>query len=552
MQLTFQAPDAGQGLPVFYAQYLADFAAVASFFTYDPWDDGSFSRRAAALDRGRSAPREQVAAALVEYNQRLGAAPSALAGAGALGRPGTLAVVTGQQAGLLTGPLFTVFKAVTAIRLARRLQEQLQREVVPVFWVASEDHDFEEVRAVHMVDTKGRLRRLRLPGTNDGRSIGHRPVPRHVDGLLREAAAIMGPRLVHDDVLTAAVDAAANSSSLAEWFARLMSQWLSEFGLVIMDPMEPALRALVRDIYPTALLRREAVTRELAAAGQRLERRGFTPGLNLTADHAFIFHYHQGRRTALFWRDGRLADREGRFSLSVSEMSRLLREQPQDFSPNVVTRPMVQDYLLPTVAQVVGPGELLYLAQMREVYPLFDLEMPVLVPRLHLTLVEPEVSAALERQGIALSEAWADPAGAGQRRLAALDPVGIDQVMDDLRRQVAAAHGDAMSALAPLGDGLAKIGRGNLERILKQVDYLHAKAWQHHRRRQRETTTDLRLLEHWLRPMGQLQERVLTSLPFVARYGRGLFRALLRAPAVRGHQFAIAGPQRAPSQGAPF
>lgn len=547
MQLTFQAPDTGQGLPAFYAQYLHDFAAVASFFTYDPWDDGSFGRRAAALEGSRSAPREQVSAALVEYNRRLGAAPEALAGAEALGRPGTLAVVTGQQAGLLTGPMFTVFKALTAVRLARRLGEQLQREVVPVFWVASEDHDFEEVRAVHMVDMKGRLRKLRLPGRSDGRSIGHRPVPRHLDGLLQEAAAIMGPRLVHADIMEAAAGAAAASASLAEWFARLMSQWLSDLGLVIMDPMEPALRALVRDIYPTALLRREAVARELAAAGQRLERRGFEPGLNLTADHAFIFHYHQGRRTALFWRDGRLEDREGTFSLGVGEMSRMLREQPQDFSPNVVTRPMVQDYLLPTVAQVVGPGELLYLAQMREVYPLFDLEMPVLVPRLHLTLVEPEVSAALERQGMALPETWADPAGAGQRRLASLDPVGIDQVMDNLRRRIVEAHGDAMADLAPLGSGLAEVGRGNLERIMKQVDYLHAKAWQHHRRRQRDSTIDLRLLEHWLRPMGQLQERVLTALPFAARYGRGFFRALLRAPAVRGHQFAVVSARTSPA-----
>lgn len=548
MQLTFQAPDAGQGLPAFYAQYMADFDGVASFFTYNPWDDASFSRRAAALEGRRSAPREQVAAALVEYNRRLGAAPEALTAAEALGRPGALAVVTGQQAGLLTGPMFTVFKAVAAISLARRLQELLQRPVVPVFWVASEDHDFEEVRAVHMVDTRGRLRRLRLPGSSDGRSIGHRPVPRHVDSLLREAAAIMGPRLVHEEVLQDAAGAAAQSASLAEWFARIMSRWLSDLGLVILDPMEPDLRALVRDIYPTALLRREAVSRELAAAGQRLERRGFEPGLNLTADHAFLFHYRDGRRTALFWRDGRLEDREGTFSLGVGELSRLLREQPQDFSPNVVTRPMVQDYLLPTVAQVVGPGELLYLAQMREVYPLFDLEMPVLVPRLHLTLVEPEVSAALERQGMALPQVWADPAAAGQRRLADLDPIGIDRVMDDLRRRISQAHDDAMGELAPLGSGLAEIGRGNLARILKQVDYLQAKAWQHHRRRQRETTADLRLLEHWLRPMGQLQERVLTALPFVARYGRGFFRALLRAPVVRGHQFALVAAHAAPAQ----
>lgn len=539
MHVTYQTPAHGQRLPNLYTQYTTDFPAVASFFRHNPWDVETFARRAAQVDKAHGAGRAAVAAALREYNAGLGAAPAALSGADALGQPGTLAVVTGQQAGLFTGPLYTVYKAITTIRQARQLTEQLQRTVVPVFWLAGEDHDFEEVRTAHLVDSRGRLRSLQLPGRADGRSIGHRPVPRQVESMMREAAAIIGPHVNHPELLAAVAAAAQTADSVADWFARIISGWLSPFGLVVLDPMQPALRGLAREIYPTILLRRDAIRRELGAAGERLQRRGITPGLDLEPDHAFLFHYHEGRRVALFWADGGLTDREGRFSLSIGQVSQILRERPEDFSPNVVTRPIVQDYLLPTVAQVVGPGELLYLAQLREVYPLFALEMPVLLPRLSLTLIAPEVSAALQRQQLGAEEVWHDPPAAHQRRLAQLDPLGIDDIAADLRRTVAMAHAKAMAQLAPLGPGLARVGQGNVDRILRQVDYLQNKAWQHHRRRQGETVADLQLMTTWLRPSNNLQERVLTALPFVMRYGPDFFRSLLRAPTASGHQFGI-------------
>ncbi|MEX2356512.1 MAG: bacillithiol biosynthesis BshC, partial [Thermaerobacterales bacterium] len=293
---------------------------------------------------------------------------------------------------------------------------------------------------------------------------------------------------------------------------------------------------------------------ELEAAGQRLARRGYPLGLKLESDHSFLFYYHEGDRLGLFWRDGRLVDRDDRVNLTVSQVTRLIQEHPERFSPNVVLRPIVQDHILPTAALVVGPGETQYLAQMKEIYPLFGMQMPVLVPRMSLTLLEPQVGACLRRHGVGAEEVWRDPAGAMQEKLAELDEIGIDTVMESLKADIDAAYQRVLRGLKPLGPDLARIARSNSARVAQQVDYLSRKAWQHHKRGHRELVQDFRVASSSLRPAGGLQERGLTGMAFMAVYGRGLIKILLRAPRMSGHQIALISESAGPigrAMGAP-
>lgn len=517
---------------------------ATAFFTYDPLDPQSFARRAAWLNaRGpRPAVRAAVAEALEVYNRRLGAHEEALAAARTLGDPSALAVVTGQQPGLLGGPLYTLLKAATAVRLARDVARQLERPVVAVFWLATEDHDFDEASRVQVVDRRGRLRTLALPRPPGGarRSLGHLPVPPRAESVLRELADALG------DGAAGGVDelaeAAAASRSLGEWAGRVLARWLSPFGLVILDPMDAALRRLARGTFAAALLHREAVHRELAAAALRLERRGAVPLLDHGPEHTHLFFYERGQRLALLWRDGRLTDREGRVSLTVSEAARLLEGEPERFSPGVVLRPLVQDHLLPTLAYVAGPSEAQYLAQLREVYRLFGLEMPVVYPRLSLTLVPPAVADALRRHGVGAGEVLADPDGCLRRVLRRMDDPGIDGAVAGLRAAVRRAYDEAREALRPLGSLEGVLEQG-LRRVLFQVDYLERKAWQHQRRRHREALRDLEAARAWLRPGGALQERSLAAAQFVLTLGPGFLRGLVRLAPRAGHQVALLVPE---------
>ena len=527
--------------PAFFVHYQRDFERVRPFFTYNPHEEGAFARRAEALERqAHRPPREAVAEALYSYNRSLGAEEPALEAARRLADPRAVVVVGGQQPGLATGPLYTIYKALAVLRWARQLADALGRPVVPVFWLATEDHDLEECNQLHVLDERGRLQRLRLPWAVPGGPppVGTLPLVPASRALVREVVRLAGAG--EDDPYARLLEEErAAARTLGEWVARLLARLFSGQGLVVLDPMQPALRQLSRPLLQRAVVRRETIHRELAAAARRLERRGYRPALDIEPEHAHLFHYDGRRRAALLWREGRFTDRHGRISLTPGALARELEARPEAFSPNVVLRPMVQDWLLPVVAFVVGPGEVQYLAQLRDVYPLFGLEMPVLVPRPGFTLVTPEAVERLRRYGLAVGDVLADPAGCRQRALAALDPLGIDGRFEDLRRRLKELYAELLDDLERVRPELRGLGQHNLGRILAQVDYLHRKTWQHHRRRHRQAVRDLAWLENSLRPAGQAQERVHNIFPYLLRYGDRWLRALARAPWTGGHQLVF-------------
>lgn len=524
-----------------FRTYTHAFSEASSFFEYDPHDPNSFRRRADRLHAQFRGDRSAISKALVRANENYGAAAAALENARALGDAGTLAVVTGQQTGLFGGPLYTLYKAITTIRLAQDLTDQLGRRVVPVFWMASEDHDFDEVRRAVLLDRRGRLRRLDLPKIDTERvSVGQLPVPRRIQSLLREMTAALDSRCRFAEFERTALQTAALSSSWAEWFGRQVAAWLSNYGLVVLDPMLPELRVAVKDFMPIALLRREGIHRELTTAAIRLERRGFRPGLAIEPEHANFFFYHRGQRRGMFWDNGFLVDRAGQVKLSVAEATALMNSEPTLFSPNVVLRPLVQDLLLPTVGFVVGPGELAYLAQMREVYRLFGLEMPVVVPRLSATLIAPEVGECLRRLELGVGDFLSPDLNTVQhKKLAELDTVGIDANINQLVEKVDSAYADALAKLTEISPQLLAIGEANRLRVRRQIDYLRAKAHQHHRRVHRQVTSDLRYAANAILPGGALQERTISVLPALLEYGPQLIRWLLRIQPNAGHQLAI-------------
>ncbi|HEY8393672.1 MAG TPA: bacillithiol biosynthesis cysteine-adding enzyme BshC [Thermaerobacter sp.] len=534
--------------PDFFVHYLRDFDRVRPFFVYDPHDPEAFARRALALERAvHRPPREEVAEALSAYNQRLGAAEPALAAARRLADPRALAVVAGQQPGLATGPLYTVYKAVAAVRLARQLEEDLGRPVVPVFWLATEDHDLDECNRLFVVDERGELRLLRLPVPASGgqSSVGSLPLTPAARAVSRELVRLAGARA--DNPFARVLEEEREAArTFGEWAARLLARLFSGHGLVLLDPMEPALRRLARPLLQRAVVRRDTIHRELNAAAQRLERRGYRPQLRVEPEHAHLFYYDRGRRVALLWRDGEFTDRQGRLHMSPGEVARRLETDPESFSPNVVLRPIVQDWLLPTVAFITGPGETQYLAQLRDVYPLFGLEMPVIVPRPGFTLVAPEAVDRLHRYRVGVGEILRDPAGCRQRALAALDPVGIDRRFEEVRARIKDLYAELLDELELVRPELRPLGQQNLGRILAQVDYLHRKTWQHHRRRHRDVARDFAWLESSLRPGGEAQERVHNVFPYLLRYGDRWLRFLTRAPWGHGHQLVFLDPPAVP------
>lgn len=538
-----------------YAALRDDFGRVAPFFAYDPADPAAWCARAEELDRSWSGSdghhrREQISQALDRYVLSIGGSQPQRNAAARLGDPRALVVVTGQQAGLLTGPLLTILKAITALRLAAQMEAALDRPVVPVFWIASEDHDFAEINQVRAVDGVQRPVRLRLPPMPNRRSIGEIPVPAAARHLVRAAEALNGagsspdPEAVRwmEDTLASAL---RGHESLARWFARMMAILFADRRLVLLDPMLPELRELAVPVIRQAWRRAPAVNAELAAAAQRLRADGFTPGLNLEPDHLHVFHADDTERVALFHsgRDG-VVSRHREISLSPSAFEREVEGAPARFSPGVVLRPVVQEVLLPTLAQVSGPGEAAYLSQMRKVYPLFGRTMPVIVPRVGATLALPEDEEAAAAVSLSLGDLrdgrWRDALAREIRSRSDIDVTHrFAAEREAVRARYTALADDLSGRVAP---ALREIAERNATHVMYQLSYLERKAVQHERRRERALLHAVEGAAQRLFPDGRLQEATSSIVPYLLRYGLGLARELADTlPLDQGHMLIRLG-----------
>ena len=487
-----------------HQQYLEDDRDLAPFLGMRARSVEELIKRA-PTGAGRLLSREALVKSLRAYAERHGAPPETFAAAESLLDPKVYAVVTGQQPGLLGGPLFTFHKVATAIRLCRDIAAVPGApKVVPIFWNHSDDHDLDEANRLFLVNQQQDVQRFRLElnRTNEPlRAIG---IGRDVEKLLAEIDPLL-PQSQHHEWLLAACRPKHPDETFGDQMARLLFATFGRHGLCIIEP---------RDLPPEAF---EPLTKWWTKSNEVREKVKQAcddlgdVGIDVTLDPAttMMFDVAGGKREPL-------ADGE---SFSRAE----------NLSPGVLLRPLWQDACLPTIAFVVGPGELSYLCAVAPLYRLLGVPLPVFVPRASLTLVEPSMQRLLTRFSLDLPDLDQTPEKLAEKLLTADDGSDIEDALDDLQGKVRAALdaiGPKLSALdasmlAALDRARSKAGE-ELDRLLQKV---------RNARQNREGTgiKQLRRLCSTMRPKSRVQERVLGPLGYLNAYGPALADALIDA-----------------------
>ena len=388
---------------------------LEGFFQISPGDTD------AALGLRRDVDRAALAAAIRPHAERLGASARTLASLEKLARPGSLAVVTGQQAGLLLGPMYTLAKAMTAVRLAARLSTE-ERPVVPVFWVATQDHDVAEVDHAYLLDGSETLRRAQV-ALPEGVAVGRLPLRPDMLAAVEGSLAAHTPRPpCEGEVVALLRGAAERSRGFADWFAAQLYRLLGDTGIVVVDPLEPAVAALFAGVLERELADPLAGPARVNEAGKGLRRLGFAPQLGRGEGATNLFVELPGdgelpRRQLLRAEDGAFV--AGGVRLTREDLLARLRDDPTSLTPAAGLRPVVQDALLPTAVAVLGPGELAYVAQLRGVYELHGVPMPLAWPRATVTVIEPAAARLLAVHGLTAARLRDDPEGELERVLLA-------------------------------------------------------------------------------------------------------------------------------------
>lgn len=496
------------------ADYATNFASVAELYTGDP---SRPDRWHSAIERARvHAHLRSALVPVVRAQQERRSAPAEARAAAALfGQPDTVAVVTGQQAGVFGGPLYTLLKAITAIQLARRLRQEQQVPTVAAFWVEAEDHDWDEVRGITLLDSDYQAKTITLD-------------PPEGAGKLPIAALTLDERVSSTiDAIEATLSATDFTATLlqqlrASWhpgerlgsaFARWLETLLGPHGLVVFEAADPTAKPLAAKVFARELETAGKTTELAAAAGRLMTERGHQAQVTPQPDTVGLFRL-----------DGaRLPIRRHEASALVGEAL----EHPERFSPNVLLRPIVQDSIFPTVCYVAGPSELAYLGQLRGVYDHFGVSMPLIYPRGSATLIDSAASRFLAKYNVPLEDLQARDDAALNRLLEAQLPQTVDQALTDARtsvRQTMQRLVEVMPAVDPTLAGAAKTTLGRMEHDLES---LHGKVIQAAKKRDDTLRRQFARTQAQIFPNGHPQERTLGVIFFLNKYGPGLIDRLL-------------------------
>ncbi len=488
-----------------YVDYLEGKAEASAFYPYRSHDLGA----ALAARSAHPYPREEIVPLLHAYNAALGASLPALENIAALAHPGTMCVTTGQQAGLLGGPAYTAHKIATTIRLASQIEASHDRRCVPVFWLATEDHDFGEINHAYLVQPDGEIGRIGFGWAQEGRPIAALPV----DARVRRAFeaywtnAAGGPYL--DE--TREQFAPRAGEGYAAWNARVWAELFADQGLVVVEPR--TIRPPAGAFFRRALSQSGEVRRRLDQVSRELTEAGYAPQLQSeSAGQLYTF------------------DREG-YRVRVEDPERHVEDAgawPERYSTDAALRPILADAILPSVASVLGPGEIAYQGMLRSLYELFEVPQPHLFPRKSYTLVGAGEAERLAAYGITAQEILRGEILL-EEVIARLVPVEERSVFESAERAVAAALAPVRSYLVARDPRLGRTMAQHVARTQRGLADLKRRAYRSCLHRMGYSRGELRALWNALLPRGRLQERVLPLPHFMIRYGKRVLEVLLSA-----------------------
>lgn len=505
--------------------YYAGAPQLSPFFAGYPWSASAWLRRAEQIGRGYERARRESMLATVEPTT-----PAAAAKLERIARGEGFVITTGQQAGLLGGPLYTTYKILTAVKLAQVLENVLQKPVAPLFWVPADDHDWAEVDHTFVIDARNTLQRVALAADDETpRSMQHRPVGPHIEGTLEQLKAALPANDFAAQQLALLQECYQPGRSMAEAYTRLIAATYREFDLLITSSGSAALKRLSVPVLEAELERAGEHARRLRLQTDRLIAAGYHEQVAIAEDAANVMYEDENGRERLVRENGGWLLRRTKRAFSHDGLLQALHSEPERFSANVLLRPVVESYAFPTLAYVGGPAELSYFAQTGCLFAAHDVAMPLVFPRFSADLVEAKIRKVLEKFQLAPTD-LRRPFHEIASQLARDElPDRVSAALHGLRDGLTHGYAALLEAALPIDQTL----RGPLESARnmshKHVEDAERKILSHLKKHNEIGLDQLRKAAVNLFPEGAPQERVIGTVNYLARYGPVLLQGMAAA-----------------------
>ncbi|QHE52092.1 bacillithiol biosynthesis cysteine-adding enzyme BshC [Pontibacillus sp. HMF3514] len=489
-------------------------------FHYNPYKKSDFKQRLEHIQK-RSYKRDELADHLHQVNSKWGAPEQTLSNIEKVRDPESVVVVGGQQAGLLTGPLYTIHKIISILVLAEQQESELGIPVLPVFWIAGEDHDFDEINHIHMPYGQ-RMKKFKImQKQNEKLSVSDMEMDEEaIKTWLERLFSQLDETELTNDLYHNLLKELAASQSFVDYFARILFYLFPEKGLILMDSDHPELRELESDYFKDMIRNQERISEGVVRALHESAQQGYPINLEADSSDGHLF-YEQGGRTLLVRNEeGNWEGKQNECSFTTEELLQIAEENPEKLSNNVVTRPLMQELVLPTLSFIAGPGEVGYWAALKPAFEALDIEMPPVTPRLSISLLDRKSEKWMNKHSLQVQKAVNEGVSEDKNYWISMQSYPpIEQLSDEVKKAIERAHRPLKEKAHSIRDDIGQLAEKNLFELFRDVEFLqermiHALEDKHTRELEVFDAVDLTL-----NPEGKLQERTWNILPWINKYG---------------------------------
>jgi bacillithiol biosynthesis cysteine-adding enzyme BshC len=512
--------------------YIQSSLHSSSYFHYSPYQESSYAERIEELHQ-YDFPRQELAQHLLTFNGKYQADEKTIDNIQRLKERNSMVVIGGQQAGMLTGPAYTINKVITIIQQAKLLEERYQLPVIPVFWIAGEDHDFPEINHTY-ADINGQIRKLAVRQSWPNKhSVSDVPLDKQAcREWTEELFSHFGETAYTNSVIEQIITRLEKSNTYIDFFAQLILLLFKDTGIVLVDSGDKELREIEIPFFKQLIDQNPSVDLALKRQQEKLVMNQYKQMIETELDSAHLFYHLHGERVLLERKeeDGIVyfKGKHNECSFTKESLLALIDEKPDCFSNNVVTRPLMQEFLFPTLSFVAGPGEIAYWAELKEVFEVYNRKMPPVFPRLMTTIIFKSILRDINDMELSVEEILQQ--GVNGRKQLFLDELkdnGIrdeiksmkDQLQNHYKRLEASAHG--------IHDSLVQIVDKNESIIYRQLDFLETEFHKQVQRKNEVIIQRYDRIQNLTKPDGQPQERMLNVFYFVNLYGFGVIKQML-------------------------
>lgn len=518
-----------------FADFLSDYSKVQQFYPHSPNFSDWFAQET-PNQRYDADRRARVSDILERQNLAFGASEKTIANIARL-RAGASAAVTGQQVGLFGGPAFSLYKALTAVKLGEEATAG-GVDTVPVFWIATTDHDLAEVNHIAFPGQNANLQTLSTSshGVEDA-PVGTVHFGDDIQIAVQSATEILGDSPVSDILRESYRPGETLGSAFARLFARLFAEW----GVILLDPSDPELHAIAAPVYTAAIERAAKLDDALLARGKDLESSGYHQQVKVTPSSTLLFTIKDGARIPIH---RRLNGNSTEFlvhdeKIPQQDLLQQIATSPHNFSPNVLLRPVVQDHLLPTLAYTGGSAEVAYFAQAAVVYEELKGHVTPIVPRFSATLVDGKLQGLLERYALTVQDLFAGEEAAREKIARKILPEELQSAFDRAGKTLEQSLAAVRAALLQLDKTLGEAADNAGSKMQHQLETLRSRAARAELRQSELAARHAQQLTSSLYPNKSLQEREIGGIYYLARHGDDLLRQLYETLQIDCHDHQL-------------